>query len=116
MPPTGVVLRKVAEAALLEDEGGVVASEGDDLELECEGLGGSPPPSLTWWLDGERIDGPGRVEAAAPGVGGGGGKRTSRLVLPVSRADHGRSVACRAGHPTLEEELDTAVTLDIHCE
>ena len=88
----------------------IVASAGEDLELECIATGGNPAPKLRWFTgDQEIIAGHTQENTRPPALdlanGVGAKIRTwtsiSRLVLPVNKGDNGAAVRCVAEHPAL---------------
>lgn len=100
-----------------DDSDHIIASAGDDLEMECIATGGNPPPTLRWFADDVEIRTGHTQENSRPG---GSKVRTwtsiSRLVLPVSKSDDGATIRCEAEHPALQEPLSARKLLTIHCK
>jgi hypothetical protein len=109
--PTRVQIDKVG------DEGqSVTASAGEDVELVCTVSGGNPPAKVRWLLRDEELHSGHTQEDARAAKNARTWISTSRLTLPVSRADNGAIIRCLAEHPTLEAPLSTKTTLVIHCK
>ena len=54
VPPRGVLIRRPGEAAQVEAV--LPGAAGEVLELECAAVGGSPQPSLHWWVGDRRLE------------------------------------------------------------
>ena len=54
VPPRGVLIRRPGEAAQVEAV--LPGAAGEVLELECAAAGGSPQPSLHWWVGDRRLE------------------------------------------------------------
>ena len=110
--PSEIVIQEVGD-----DSDHIIASAGDDLEMECIATGGNPPPTLRWFADDVEIRTGHTQENSRPG---GSKVRTwtsiSRLVLPVSKSDDGATIRCEAEHPALQEPLSARKLLTIHCK
>nr|XP_027238786.1 uncharacterized protein LOC113829811 [Penaeus vannamei] len=79
--------------------------EGDSFVL-CPGLGGAPPPSVTWWEGDLLLDPTSEVEALD--------EVTNTLQLEaLSRRDLLRSLTCRAANSNLTEPLTATVTINM---
>ena len=95
----------------------IIASAGEDLEMECIATGGNPPPTLRWYANDQEIRSGHTQENSRPG---GNSVRTwtsiSRLILPVSKTDDGTTIRCVAEHPALQEPLSAKKFLTIHCK
>lgn len=102
-PPSSLYLGVPGEASVLR--GPLVATSGQDLEVDCVAVGGNPAPRLLWYLGERRLEG--RVEQEQDG------RTLSRLRLPVSREDDGRVLKCEARHDALVGQLSTEAALTI---
>ena len=104
----------------------VVASAGEDLELECITTGGNPPAKMRWYMGDQEIHTGHSQEDSRPSLLNNENNvspskaRTwtsiSRLMLPVSKADNGVTVRCVAEHPALQKPLEQKTFLTIHCK
>ncbi|XP_046600851.1 B-cell receptor CD22 [Neodiprion lecontei] len=86
--------------------------EGYDLFLSCQVAGGRPKPSVTWWRDGQLLDG----VVDSPIVNGASGKFTVNqlFVGSVTRALWGAKLECRAQAGPLGKPVVREVPLDIY--
>ncbi|XP_042207122.1 nephrin-like [Homarus americanus] len=81
-------------------------TEGDILRLACRVMGGSPPPTVTWWEGPVLLDMTHEVETLD--------QVTNTLVVPsLTRRDLHRSVTCQAANSNLTAPLSTTVSLDM---
>ena len=94
----------------------IIASAGDDLEMECIATGGNPPPTLRWFADNSEIRTGHTQENSRPGNSVRTWTSISRLGLPVSKSDDGATIRCEAEHPALQEPLSARKFLTIHCK
>ena len=103
----------------------VVASAGEDLELECITTGGNPPAKMKWYMGDQEIHTGHTQEDTRPSlltdenniisrIKARTWTSISRLMLPVSKADNGATVRCVAHHPALEKPLEQNTFLTIH--
>ena len=110
--PDEIVIQRVGDTA---DH--IIASAGEDLEMECIATGGNPPPTLRWYANDQEIRSGHTQENSRPG---GSAIRTwtsiSRLILPVSKTDDGTTIRCEAEHPALQDPLSAKKFLTIHCK
>jgi len=108
--PDEIVIQRVGDTA---DH--IIASAGEDLEMECIATGGNPPPTLRWYANDQEIRSGHTQENSRPG---GSAIRTwtsiSRLILPVSKSDDGTTIRCEAEHPALQDPLSAKKFLTIH--
>jgi hypothetical protein len=88
----------------------VVGVAGEGLAMECQALGGNPPPALRWRVGGTVRDG--AKEHINPETG----VTVSRLQLEVVRADQGAAVACEAVHPAIEGTMLARAVLQVQCK
>lgn len=70
-------------------------SAGKEVKLVCESSGSRPPAHLSWWKDGKKL------ESYKDSVSDDGNITTSLLTFTPSVDDNGKSLSCRADHPTL---------------
>eukprot|EP00095_Tigriopus_kingsejongensis_P003892 maker-scaffold597_size128559-snap-gene-0.8 protein:Tk03892 transcript:maker-scaffold597_size128559-snap-gene-0.8-mRNA-1 annotation:"hypothetical protein DAPPUDRAFT_54063" len=108
-PPTDLHIQRVG------DEGReVIASAGEELELECVVSGGNPPAQIRWFshkleiLTGHTQENSRISPQARTWIS------VSRLTLPVSKSDNGAIIKCLAEHPTLEVSLSAQTAITIH--
>ena len=104
----------------------VVASAGEDLDLECITTGGNPPADMKWFMGDQEIHTGHTQEDTRPSISHNQNAlvptkpRTwtsiSRLMLPISKGDNGATVRCVAQHPALEKPLEEKTFLTIHCK
>ncbi len=115
--PSAIVVQRVGHDVVV-DAGfrqQVVATAGEEVQLECIVTGGNPPAKIAWFVGSKAVrDGHAQEnDRASPSA------RTwtsiSRLTLPVSKADNGQEVRCSAEHPTLDGPMRAAAQLSIHC-
>ena len=100
----------------------IVASAGEDLELECIATGGNPPAKLRWFTGDQEIRTGHAQEDTRPPANDGNGigakirtwTSISRLILPVNKGDNGAAVRCVAEHPALDRDLKAKKFLTIH--
>ena len=119
--PTKIVVQRVGDGGVGNNQDAVVAAAGEDLELECISTGANPPAKLKWFM----INPDSSVEEipnghsqdnrrAAPNA------RTwtsiSRLNLPISKDDNKGKIKCTAEHQALKEDLVAETSLTIHCK
>ncbi|XP_015440009.1 PREDICTED: hemicentin-2-like [Dufourea novaeangliae] len=82
-------------------------NEGSDLSLLCEVIGGSPPPKVTWYIDGEILDDTYTLEH--------GDNTINRLgVTKVTRDFLRARLICRATNTQLISPLTAEVILDVN--
>ncbi|XP_067138004.1 neural cell adhesion molecule 2-like isoform X2 [Centruroides vittatus] len=70
-------------------------SAGQEVKLVCESTGSRPPAHLSWWKDGKKL------ESYKESVSDDGNITTSLLTFTPSVDDNGKSLSCRADHPSL---------------
>ena len=109
--PNKIVIQRVGDTA-----DNIIASAGEDLEMECIATGGNPPPTLRWYADAQEIRTGHSQENSRPGNNVRTWTSISRLTLPVSKADDGATIRCEAEHPALQEPLSAEKSLTIHCK
>ena len=109
--PNKIVIQRVGDTA-----DNIIASAGEDLEMECIATGGNPPPTLRWYADDQEIRSGHTQENSRPGNNVRTWTSISRLTLPVSKADDGATIRCEAEHPALQEPLSARKFLTIHCK
>ncbi|XP_026480006.1 hemicentin-1-like [Ctenocephalides felis] len=81
--------------------------EGDDVMLTCRVVGGRPPPTVSWLVNGLLVDG--QAEQTSGDV------IENRLMWPtLARADLGALVTCQAINTQLIEPRETSFVLDMH--
>ena len=122
--PNNIVIQTVGDATGESSLGHeIVASAGDDLELECIATGGNPPARLRWFTGDQEIHSGHTQDDTRPPASGANGigpkirtwTSISRLVLPVNKADNGAAVRCVAEHPALgDKPLKAKKFLTIH--
>jgi len=94
----------------------LVASAGEEVELECLVTGGNPPATIHWLIGDRRVQGGHTQENSRSTTNANTWVSVSRLALPVNREDNGAVLRCIAEHPTLDPPLSDRASLDIHCE
>ena len=96
----------------------IIAAAGEDLELECIATGANPPPTLSWYTNGQQIASGHIQENKRQGDNERTWTSFSRLTLPVSKDDNKANVKCVVEHPALEEErpMFAEKPLTIHCK
>ena len=102
----------------------IVASAGEDLELECIATGGNPPAKLRWFTGDQEIRTGHAQEDTRPPANDGNGigakirtwTSISRLNLPISKEDNNARIKCSADHPALKQALEAKTSLVIHCK
>jgi len=94
----------------------LVASAGEEVELECLVTGGNPPATIHWLIGDRRVQGGHTQENSRSTASTNAGVSVSRLALPVSREDNGATLRCIAEHPTLDPPLSDRASLVIHCK
>ena len=109
--PDKIVIQRVGDSA-----DNIIASAGEDLEMECIATGGNPPPTLIWYADDQKIRSGHTQDNSRPGKNVRTWTSISRLMLPVSKADDGATIRCEAEHPALKEPLSARKLLTIHCK
>ena len=109
--PDKIVIQRVGDSA-----DNIIASAGEDLEMECIATGGNPSPTLRWYADDIEIRSGHTQENSRPGKKARTWTSISRLMLPVSKADDGATIRCEAEHPALQEALSAEKLLTIHCK
>ena len=125
--PDNIVIQRVGDTSSLRGHHEVVASAGEDLELECITTGGNPPAKMKWYMGDQEIHTGHTQEDSRPSllneennIISQSKARTwtsiSRLMLPVSKSDNGATVRCVAQHPALEKPLEQKTFLTIHCK
>ena len=109
--PTDILIQRVG------DEGQeVIASAGEEIELECIVSGGNPPAKLRWFAGEQELQSGHTQEDTRPTPNSRTWMSVSRLTLPVSKDDNGATIRCLAEHPTLESAMSTKTQLTIHCK
>ena len=99
------------------DEGQeVIASAGEEIELECIVSGGNPPAKLKWFAGEQELQSGHTQEDTRPSPSSRTWMSVSRLTLPVSEDDNGATIRCSADHPTMETPMATKRQLTIHCK
>ena len=124
--PDNIVIQRVGDISSLRGHHEVVASAGEDLELECITTGGNPPAKMKWYMGDQEIHTGHTQEDSRPDLFDNKNNITptiartwtsiSRLMLPVSKADNGVTVRCVAEHAALEKPLEDYSLLTIHCK
>ena len=124
--PDTIIIQKVGATSTENGLHEVVASAGDDLELECITTGGNPPAKLSWYAGNQEIHTGHTQEDIRPStlpneyISSPLKSRTwtsiSRLLLPVSKSDNGATVRCIAQHPALQKPFEQKTFLTIQCK
>jgi hypothetical protein len=110
--PDGVIVQRVGH-----DSGPqLVASAGEEIELECIVTGGNPPAKISWFIESNLILDGHTQENDRASTEARTWTSISRLSLPVNKADNGQVVRCTAEHPTLESPMMARTLLSIQCE
>ena len=110
-PPTDIHIQRVG------DEGSeIIASAGEELELECIVQGGNPPAKIRWFTRDREIQSGHTQENSRISSQARTWMSISRLTLPVSKEDNQADIKCEAEHPTLNAPLTADTTITIHCE
>ncbi|TRY72566.1 hypothetical protein TCAL_06514 [Tigriopus californicus] len=108
-PPTEIHIQRIG------DEGAeVIASAGEELELECIVSGGNPPAQIHWFAHNKEILSGHTQENSRISPEARTWISVSRLTLPVSKSDNGAIIKCLAEHPTLEASLAAQTAITIH--
>ena len=81
--------------------------------IACTSSSSNPTSVLSWWKDGNEIEG---IDGGVIGAENGGTSTISKLQLRPTAEDDGEIYACRATNPLLETAVSDAVTLDVLCE
>lgn len=85
--------------------------EGYNLALICQVSGGRPKPTVTWWMDGEILDG---VDDT-PHIGSPSKFTENQLFIAnVTRSLWGKKLECRAQSPPMSSPIVREVPLDIY--
>ncbi|XP_011689021.1 PREDICTED: neural cell adhesion molecule 1-B isoform X2 [Wasmannia auropunctata] len=85
--------------------------EGYNLVLICQVAGGRPKPSVTWWMDGELLDGV--VDTSS--IGSSSKFTENHLFIDqVTRSLWGAKLECRAQSGPMEQPVVREVPLDIY--
>jgi len=103
VPPRGVLIRRPGEAAQVEAV--LPGAAGEVLELECAAAGGSPQPSLHWWVGDRRLEAAEVTELR--------GETVSRLRFTATRQHEAEQVRCVVEHSALATNMEAAARLDI---
>ncbi|KFM60636.1 Nephrin, partial [Stegodyphus mimosarum] len=78
-------------------------------QLTCEARGARPQALLTWWREGKEVQG--TTETVLED----GNLTMSTYAFTPKPEDNGKSVTCKASHPTLPvEPISDTVTLNVH--
>eukprot|EP00096_Caligus_rogercresseyi_P016613 TRINITY_DN934_c0_g1_i3.p1 TRINITY_DN934_c0_g1~~TRINITY_DN934_c0_g1_i3.p1 ORF type:complete len:638 (+),score=151.88 TRINITY_DN934_c0_g1_i3:127-2040(+) len=107
--PNSIIIQRIGN---IESE--ILASAGEDLELECISTGGNPPSQVKWFLDDQEVafghaqDNRKSSKEARTWIS------VSKLTLPVNKEDNGAVLRCIAEHPALEKPIATETKLTIH--
>eukprot|EP00095_Tigriopus_kingsejongensis_P003091 maker-scaffold1368_size45390-snap-gene-0.5 protein:Tk03091 transcript:maker-scaffold1368_size45390-snap-gene-0.5-mRNA-1 annotation:"kin of irre-like protein 2" len=97
------------------DEGKeVIASAGEELELECVVSGGNPPSKIHWLGRDGAIQTGHTQENSRISPEARTWISVSRLTLPVSKSDNGAVIKCVADHPTLSTPMSAQTPVTIH--
>ena len=91
--------------------GEIVAAAGGDVVVECESRGGNPAPSVSWLMGREEVRGEERKEKV-----GEEWRVVSRITLPVTKLDNGKTLSCQSVNDALVSPLSVATTLNVHCK
>jgi hypothetical protein len=110
--PTDISVQRVGDSG----DGDIVASAGEEVELECVVSGGNPPASIKWFTADNEIESGHTQENRRSAPEARTWVSVSRLTLPVNKEDNGAKVRCVATHPTLQQPLTTVAGLTIHCK
>ena len=110
-PPSQIHIQRVG------DEGReIIASAGEELELECIVSGGNPPAKVRWYAGNREVMTGHTQENSRISPEARTWMSISRLTLPVSKADNGAIIRCLAEHPTMETPLSAQTAITIHCK
>ncbi|RZF47471.1 hypothetical protein LSTR_LSTR007398, partial [Laodelphax striatellus] len=78
-------------------------------DLLCQSSGSRPPAKVTWWRNGQRLEGTKETTSND------GNTTTSTLTFIFNKEDAGRNLSCRSENPVLSSEvLEDSWTLTIH--
>jgi len=104
-------------------------SVGQNYSLTCTASGSNPPALLSWWdWRGQRILAPPPPTTtdqltSDDQLAGGDGSATAEsssssavLVFSPRAEDEGKSLSCRAEHPSLKARMETARVLSVSCK
>ncbi|XP_066977555.1 nephrin-like [Macrobrachium rosenbergii] len=78
--------------------------EGSHTHLTCRSVGGSPPPTLTWWRDGHRLN---QYESIRDG------SVDTRISVVATRSLQGATLSCQALNNNITEPSTTALTVNV---
>uniref|UniRef100_A0A0K2V225 Ig-like domain-containing protein n=2 Tax=Lepeophtheirus salmonis TaxID=72036 RepID=A0A0K2V225_LEPSM len=107
--PNSIIIQRIGN---IESE--IIASAGEDVELECISTGGNPPAQVKWFLDDQEI----AFGHAQDNRKSSKESRTwisvSKLTLPVNKEDNGAQLVCMAEHPALDKPIQAKTKMTIH--
>ncbi|KAE8750739.1 hypothetical protein FOCC_FOCC002449, partial [Frankliniella occidentalis] len=107
LPPTQLVVTQAAGGARVPVDVLAPLSEGEELSLACEAMGGRPPPSVVWLLGDQVVD-----DSWEPGAGG--ASVVNKLVMPALGRQHLQSLVCRAVFDPDAPPVERELFLDLH--
>ena len=93
-----------------------IATEGRQMNLTCQSIGGSPPPKIVWFTDGQSQP----LEANL--IEGSNKDEPTQSVLSITprKEDDQRSYKCTVWNRALEKQkrqkLDTSTKIFVNCE
>lgn len=88
------------------NEGDVITS-GSVKKLHCISTGGNPPPTMTWYKNGRKLNTISKVQDA---------KVISELTILVNASDNNAIYNCEIQSPALEIPLFTSKILSVNCK
>lgn len=84
---------------------------GQNVTLICETASSRPKASITWWADGQQLQG--ATEMVVDGSDDGGFVTTSHLQLTLSPEHHGTAVTCDARNSILNKRTHQEIRLTV---
>ncbi|EMP35121.1 Cell adhesion molecule 1, partial [Chelonia mydas] len=87
-----------------------IATEGEEIELNCTAMASRPATTIRWFKGNKELPGKSEVEQWSDMF-----TVTSQLLLTVGREDDGVPVICLVDHPAVKD-LQTQRYLEVMCE
>ena len=81
----------------------VILDKCDDFTCECQGLGGNPPASVTWYKDGKKI-------------GGTGIEKQILTLIKVDETNSGTYKCVAESYPNAMYRAEKSIRVDVRCK
>jgi hypothetical protein len=81
-------------------------NEGDDFICKCQGLGGNPPASVTWYKDGTQIRQIGKI----------GTEKQILTLLKVDETDSGTYKCVAESYPSVMYRDEKSIRVYVRCK